>query len=344
MKKNLVLIATALALSLSWVGCNKSGKLSKSSTFKPPVGPVELKLKWPVGERIVQDFDLKQKMEISVPGEAGPMKQDITMGQRYGLTVLQETPDGGREVELEFLSARMSVMMGGKTVISFDSTKNTANDNANPQMAAVQKSVSGTFQKIIGAKIQYFFDASNAVERIEGVDALLNRLGTGDQADAASSIKSMFSEDYFKQMIGSSRYMPSKPVQPGDTWPIKTDIAMGGLGTMTIDYDYTFQSWQMHGKRNCARLEFQGTVQSKPGQTPGASGMTMSISDGNSSGVSWFDPDLGITIDTTINQDMKMLMNIPMNPRGNAAGAAGRTQTLTNVMSQVINVKLLSVK
>ena len=35
------------------------------------------------------------------------MHQDTTMGQKYGLTVLQETPDGGREVELDFLSARM---------------------------------------------------------------------------------------------------------------------------------------------------------------------------------------------------------------------------------------------
>ena len=41
MNKNLILIVTALALSLSWVGCNKSGKLNQPSTFPPPAGPVE---------------------------------------------------------------------------------------------------------------------------------------------------------------------------------------------------------------------------------------------------------------------------------------------------------------
>ena len=67
----------------------------------------------------------------------------------------------------------------------------------------------------------------------------------------------------------------------------------------------------------------------------------MSISDGNTSGVSWFDPELGMIIETTVNQDMKMNMTVPVNPRGNAAG---KTQTITSLMKQEINMKLESVK
>jgi hypothetical protein len=152
----------------------------------------------------------------------------------------------------------------------------------------------------------------------------------------------MYNEGFFKQMIGSSQSMPPKPVQPGDTWPIKMEITMGDLGTMMFDYGFTFQSWEQHGKRNCARLEFQGSIKSKPDQTPGAGGMTMSISVGNSSGVSWFDPELGIITETTLNQDMTMLMTMPINARGNAAAA--KTQTMTNLMSQIITIKLDSVK
>jgi hypothetical protein len=111
---------------------------------------------------------------------------------------------------------------------------------------------------------------------------------------------------------------------------------------MMFDYGFTFQSWEQHGKRNCARLEFQGSIKSKPDQTPGAGGMTMSISVGNSSGVSWFDPELGIITETTLNQDMTMLMTMPINARGNAAAA--KTQTMTNLMSQIITIKLDSVK
>jgi hypothetical protein len=332
MKKNLFLITVTLALGLSWVGCNKSNKLDKVSTFTTPSGPVELKVKWPQGERIVQDMDMKMNMELSMPGQPSPMKQDMTMGQEYGLTVLKEDANGGHEVEMEFVSARMGMVMGGKTLLDYDSTKKSPPGKANP--------VADMFGKIVGSKIQYFLNASNDVERIEGVDELVNRLSSGGRADALAPFKdTMFSKDHFKQMMSANRFMPPKAVQPGDTWPIKQSFEMGPLGTMVMDFNCTFQKWEQVGKRNCARIEFQGTIKSTPGANANPTGMSMSILDGNFSGVSWFDPELGITIDTTLNQDMTMAMTMTMNMRGKTT-----TQTMTNIMHQIITIKLESVK
>jgi hypothetical protein len=335
MKKNILLITVTLALGLSGVGCNKSGKLNTPSKFTAPSGAMELKLKWPVGERIVQSLDFKVNSEMTVPNQPAPIKQDITMGQEYGLTVLKENPDGGHEVELEFLNVRMKMDQGGRTMVDYDSAKKSTGDKANP--------VATMYQKIIGAKIQYFMDASNQVERVEGVDALVDRLTTGGAADMTAGFKSMFNEGYLKQIMDGGRYLPSKPVQPGDTWPIQMEMMMGPLGNMNIDNTVTFQSWEQRGKRNCARLEFQGTFKSSPGSDTKMAGMSMSISDGNTSGVAWFDPELGMVIDTTMNQDMKMNITMPVNRRGNAA-AAGKPQTITSTMKQVINIKLESVK
>jgi hypothetical protein len=186
------------------------------------------------------------------------------------------------------------------------------------------------FGKIVGSQIQYFLDASNEVERIEGVDELVNRLSSGAQADGFASFReSMFSKDRFKQIMSVNRYMPPKAVQPGDTWPVKQSFELGPLGTMVMDFDGTFQRWEMHGKRNCARLEFQGTIKSTPAANANPTGLSMTITDGDFSGVSWFDPELGITIDTTINQDVKMVMNMPANLWGKP-GAPVRMQTITN--------------
>ena len=334
MKKNLVLIATLLALSLSWVGCNKSGKLNEHSSFKPPSGPVELKLKWPVGERIEQEMDMKMKSETSIPGRPEPMKQDMTMGQTYRLTVLQANPDGGHEVEMDFLSARMGMKMGDKTMMEYDSTKKPVADKANP--------VADMFKKIVGSKIHYFLDASNAVERIEGVDDLMNRLSAGAPAEALAPLKSMYSEGYFKQMMSANRFLPPQAVQPGDTWPVQFEMPLGIMGTMVMNYDFTFQRWEMHGKRNCARLEFSGTIQTKPDPNAKPGAMSISIADGSTSGVSWFDPELGITIDTTMNQDMKMVIQLPQNPK--AKPGAPRMPSMTNQMNQVMTIKLVSVK
>lgn len=335
MKKNLLLTAIALALSLSWMGCNKSGKLDKPSVEPAPTGAVELKLKWLKGERVVQDMDMKQNMELAIPGQPAPLKQDMTMGQEYGLTVLSETPDGGHEVEMEFLSARMGSTMGGKTLLDYDSAKSSAEDKTNP--------VADLFGKIVGSKIQFFLDASNEVQRIEGVEALVARLTSGAQAAALAPLKSMFNEGYFKQMMSANRFMPPKAVQPGDTWPVQMEFPMGPLGTMVMNYSFTFESWQRHGKRNCARLEFQGTITTKPDPGAKPAGMSMSILDGSTSGVSWFDPELGKTIDTSMNQDMKMVIKMPMPSRGKP-GAAAQVQAMTNQMNQVITIKLVSVK
>jgi hypothetical protein len=338
MKRNLILIATLLAVTLPFAGCNKSGKLAKRSEFKPPSGPVELKLKWPVGERIEQDLDMKQTMVMSMPGQPAPMKQDMTMGQAYGLTVLAETPDGGHEVEMDFLSARMGMSSGGKTTMEYDSEKKAAADKPNP--------LADVFGKIVGSKIRFFLDASNAVERIEGMDDMMNRLSAGGNAAATASLKSMYSEGYFKQMMSANRFMPPKAVQPGDTWPVQFEFPMAALGTMVLDYTFTFQSWEMHGKRNCARMEFSGTIQTKPDPAAKPGAMSISILDGSSTGMSWFDPELGITIDTTMNQDMKMVVTVPMPQRAKAGAkkAATQMQSITNQMNQVMTIKLVSVK
>jgi len=340
MKRNFILIVTVLALSLSWLGCNKSGKptgkLAEPSTFTPPSGPVQLKVKWPMGQRIVQAMDMKMKMAINVPGQPAPMKQDMTMGQQYGLTVLKENPDGGHEVEMEFLNARIGLESGGKTVLAYDSAKASSADKQDP--------AAEMFGQLVGAKIQFFLNASNEVERVEGAKELVDRLSSGGQANGLATLKdSLFSKDRLKEMLSANRYLPPTAVQPGDTWAVKQSFELGSLGTLATDFDCTFVKWEMHGERNCARIELQGTFNSTPGTNANPAGMSVSLLNGNSSGVTWFDPELGNTVDTTMNQDITMVMNVPVN-LGAKPGAPVHTQAITNQLNQVVNMKLVSVK
>ena len=108
MNKNAFLITVTLASSLFWAGCNKSGKLDQASTFTTPTGPLELKLKWPAGEHVLQSFDMKLNMELSVPNQPAPIQRDITLGQEYGLTVLNYTAGGGHAVRRALLNCNSS--------------------------------------------------------------------------------------------------------------------------------------------------------------------------------------------------------------------------------------------
>lgn len=335
MNTRLILISSILALSVPGVGCNRSGKLAQHSTFTPPSGPMELKLKWPIGERLVQDMDIKQTSELSLPGRPVAVRQDITLEQEYGLTVLAETPDGGREVEMEYLSARAGMTVGDMTLPNYDSAKKATADKANP--------VAKLFEKIIGSKVQFFLNTNHEVERIEGADALAARLASAGRADELEGLKDLYSEGNLKQMMSANLFMPPKAVQPGAAWPVHIEFPMGTMGTMVVDDNFTFRNWEMHGERDCAHLEFQGTLTNKPDANANPDRMSVSITKGEVSGMSWFDPELGITIDTTMNLNLNMVITVPMHRRGNP-GAAVRRQNIPDQMKQTIAIKLISVK
>ena len=334
MNKNYFLVCSALALSLSWVGCHKS-KLEKPSAFSPPSGPMELKIKWPKGERVVQSMTMTQSMVMTIPSMPSPMEQSTSMGQDYGFTVLDETPDGKHEIEMDFLSAKMTSAMAGKTLVDYDSSKKPAPD-------AAPDPVGQMLGKVIGSKIQFYLDATNGVERVEGTDALMSRLSAGAQVEQLAMLKNMFSEGYLKQMMSQYRFLPATAVQPGDTWPVQFEFPMDKMGSLVMDYNFTFQNWEIHGKRYCARLEFQGTIKSGADAKTDPKGVSFKVLDGTCSGSSWFDPELGITIDTTMNQSMNSVITVPTPGRGN--GGASPMQSIPAQMTQTIFVKLLSVQ
>lgn len=335
MSKNLLIISAALASSLAWLGCGKSDKLAQHPAFTPPSGATELKLKWPKGEQIVEEMDIKETSEISIPGRSVPIRQDISISQQLGLTVLNESPDGEHEVEMQFLSARVGVPPGSKTLSNYDSTKKSPADGVNP--------VAAMFRKIIGSKVQFFLNASNDVERIEGADELAQKLESAGEGNRLEHFKNFYSDGFLRQMIIATRSVPSKPVQPGDSWPAHIEFGTRTAGTLCTDDNFTFQSWEKHAGRNCARLEFRGTITNKRETSADPASMSVDIIDGKSSGVCWFDPDLGLMLETALKHDMSLAITMPLNPEGNAE-AASRVRKITEQMNQVINAKLISVK
>jgi hypothetical protein len=121
------------------------------------------------------------------------------------------------------------------------------------------------------------------------------------------------------------------------------EIEMGQLGTMVMDYTYTFENWEKRNDRYCARIGIDGTVKTKPGDAPKTQGMNIMIEDGKSSGETWFDLDMGMFVNTVLNQDMKMKVTVP-DPRPAKTPNAPKTQTITGALNQMITIKLESVK
>lgn len=56
--------------------------------------------------------------------------------------------------------------------------------------------------------------------------------------------------------------------------------------------------------------------------------------------MSWFDPELGMVIETAANNDMKMVINMPTNPSGNP-GASGPAQSTIYQWHDVVTATVL---
>ncbi len=339
MNKKILILAISTALGVGLTGCSKSdpARSGASGTPAASTGPVELKLKWPPGNRYVQRMELLQDSTMSGAQMPKPMKQHVTMGQEYSLTALKARDGGGSEVELEFLAAEMEVSMGERVVMNFDSKGEAGADEA-------QNPIASTFRKMIGSKLKYLFNASNRVEKIEGIQEFTDQMTRTAPPQARAIFQSMFNEDYLKQLVDLGQGLPAQPVKPGDKWPVNSEVSMGPMGTLLTAMDYTFKGWEQHEKHNCAVLDFTGTVKSKDGAGSSLMGMTMVLDNGTVSGKGWFDPELGMIVDAAINEVMTMRMTVPtQGPRRTNAAAAGPapTQTITNRMDQKINLKLV---
>jgi hypothetical protein len=147
----------------------------------------------------------------------------------------------------------------------------------------------------------------------------------------------MFGEGMFRQMVDfDGRTLPARPVDVGDTWPVKIDLEMGPIGQLALEMDFTFKGWEERQQRHCAWFDFTGSMTTK-GEGGSMMGMSFVLKDGKTTGKTWFDPDLGMTIDTDMRQDMKLLMTLPK--VGIPPNMAGKS--ITNLMSQKLAIRLI---
>ena len=340
MKTTFAIFSLCLTLLLPLTGCKKSGESGAQSGgpaaggSRRPDEAARLQIKWPVGNRYVERMELKQNSEMVMPQMPQPMKQELTMGEEYALSVLQERAGGGRELEMEFLAIQMNMSAGGQPPMAFDSKGAAIDEESNP--------LAGALRKMIGSRLKLLTDASNQVEEIEGFNEFFAKVSVGLPPQVQGMMSGMLSEDQLKQMAGQglSHMLPDKPVKPGDSWPVNFDLSGGPIGTINLDLNYSFKRWEDHEKRNCALLDFGGTMTSKDGQTAGPMGVKVVIENGSMSGKTWFDPDLGMAVGSDIDQVMKLLITFPQ-PQGAAANPGVTGGSMTNQLVQKITVKLL---
>jgi hypothetical protein len=319
MKKLAVILSLcALTGGMLSAGCSKSK--NAASTSGASGNPVAMKIKWTVGKKYSLHMDLDQTTKTDVPNLPQPVLQEMKFAQDFDYSVLKQLDNGGWQLQLEFETETMDVLQNGRNIMSFDSTQSPAQDTNNPETPVLRA--------IIGAQLQYFTDANGKLEKIEGVEDLMNRVPTTASRQQQAMFRQMFNEDTLKQYGSFADAMPDHLVNIGDSWSLKKDVS-SAIGILTLDMQYTFKNWEQHGDSQCIHVEAEGDISTKSIST--SLGVVVEIKNGKISGGFWFDPVLGMIVDMNTDQDMKL--NIKT-----------RTQTLTAQFSQNIHLAVVDVQ
>ena len=307
---------------------------ASSATAKTPADSatgVLLEMKWPVGNRYVYRMDVEQHSTNHIPQMPRPMQQTVVSATTYAMSVLKETEGGGRELEMEFLANEMEMTMGEQVIVSFDSKEKG-------EATGVQGMFAAPYRKMVGSKVRLLLNAAGQVDKVLNLDEWLNSLTADLQGATREMISAQFNEAYLRQLAGLGRDLPPTPVDVGDSWPVKTELPGGPLGTIVMDTQVTLERMEEHDGRSCAVLQSVGGFKGSGGEQPtGPAGMSnVSIEQGKLTGKSWFDPELGAVVESVSDQFMHLTGQMP-----GAAGPGAQAPKFTSDIAQQIQFKLV---
>ncbi len=260
--------------------------------------PVDLKPQWKLGQRVVQQSKTTQNQKIAMPGAAAPIQQKTEQVQDFALTVEKEREGGGYEMSMEFLSMRQETKMGDTVVSKFDSKSPGSSNDGNPMTAMLKK--------LVGAKFKLFTRPDGEVEKVEGVQKVLEEMAAGLPEMVAGMIKSVFNEDMAKQMSGLPQNLPKEPVAVGHEWPVKVEMALGPMGTMVINMKYKYSGMERRRDYDCAVLEHKGFISSKEGKSSGP--VSFGSVSGTTTGRTYYVPAIGTVVESFSDQKLKLGM------------------------------------
>jgi hypothetical protein len=284
---------------------------------------VEFKPKWLPGHRYVYRMDLEQHSTNQVPNAPQSIAEQMTMGLTYALSVQEEARDGGHELAVKFLAFELEIKVGQKAIMTFDS--GNTNQTPDPMLAP--------FQKLIGSKLTMRVDPQGKIGKVSALPGWLQGVTAGKQGAAELMVVQQFNEGFFQQLADFGRGLPTQTVEPGASWPYKTEMPAGEIGTIAVESTLTLRRLENHENRRLALIESQGTLRGIP--NPQSSG-SMRLETGNVAGTLWFDPEMGGPVESNVEQMMRLKGDAPEIPELKRPAV-----TFTSDIAQKVTLKLV---
>jgi RNA polymerase sigma factor (sigma-70 family) len=289
--------AVLLAAGTTTLAVREFGERPASAAPARPDVAVDMRINWDTGKGYAMNVAMDQTTTTQVPGLAQPVLQNIKLNQDLDVSALKQLDDGGHQLELKFQSQSMDISQAGQSILKFDSADSPDQDT---------NMFAPVLRAMIGTRIQFITDAAGKVEKMEGIDDLKNRIAAIADPQGQALLNQMFSADTLEQYGSFAEAVPGHTVAVGDSWRLKKDITTP-IGILTLDMKYTLQNWEQHGDNKCAHVDAQGTLSTKSASGEStASGVQVEITKGIITGEFWYDPTLGMIVETDNQQNLTL--------------------------------------
>ena len=294
-----------LAFIVAGNGCRRSKIKEHPITGRASDAPAALQSKWQPDQRYVYHVDAITSTQVPRRNSSAMIRAEVSIGQDLAFSVTNVAPDGSKVVLMEVQAVTGELATDDVVKMSYDSQNQSGFLEENP--------LATRLQKMIGARLVFHLTPENTVKRVDGTKEFNSKTsGSGPLRGVASSVVNrFFNVPFFREIVEMSM-LPKTPVKVGEEWKV-TRPASGGLlgaGSM-METTYTFRGWQVHDGTNCARIDFTGafrpparTNQSVVRQVV-ASVVPPNSEEGTVKGKSWYEPDVGLAVETIIEQNFK---------------------------------------
>lgn len=295
------ILPLCLMIACGLAGCSKPNKAAEPLP-KPvaeavdPNQPVTIKLKWIVDKKYLFRMETLLGLNTTLPEPLDPKTNVIGLNHDYSVSVAKSLDSAGPELDLAMTAEKLFYQMAERNYYTFDSRQNIVHDTNDP--------VSPLLRGLLDGRLRCFTDTDGKLVKVQGFDAITARLDKGDP-QIKGPLEAIFSEKNFREIFDSiAAAQPADPVKIGGTWPVHVELEAPTIAGVIINATCTPAEWKSQGDRQCVRIEFQGQVTAKP-DAPGESSLS-TIDDGTISGKAWFDPALGMVVNSRVEEHMTL--------------------------------------
>jgi hypothetical protein len=289
-----------------------------------------LRYRWAQGDVAIYRTSLKTISTVSGMPNMGDMTLEQTMTQRIKLLAAAVAPDGSATLHqtTEAVSVEMGTPMGK---VKYDSADpKTADDN---EAAAALRTV---FGGMVGTTISITMTASGAIQRIDGIQKVLDKVTQDIPQDRATgpmiqNLKLVLSEEAVRASLEQSfPRLPPQPVKAGDTWTGQIALGSSVIGRISGAQTFTLKTIDGGG---VATVAVALALKQESAPPMGPSGMTVKLGDSKGDGEIEFDVARGRIRKSTMKTDMPSTMT--------TIGPDGRPSTMKNTTKTSMTMELV---